>query len=335
MIANNKQPFGNDKYWSSTPATDENYPEMWYANFGSMSINSINALQYNRLRPMRAFLLNVGAGHGGGIYATTGARIEGCLVYGNTAAEGTGVYTIGNVPVHYTTVAVNTQSSSGYAQSQGLVTAFTPGVSEMSSVTNSIIWGNRDADNNPSNITITANTRVLYTAWESAGTVTGTGNIALPSDNFAENGIKFKNPNNFDFNIVEASACALTGDKRRIPAALTSDLNGVPRSSTLAKSMGAFEFIPDPDGLNDLFADSEIAVYPNPVRSGAILTIVNRSNYSELTVSVINLVGQFITSERFTGNDLQLQMPNDAGTYFVKVTTNEGVSITKKISVQL
>lgn len=334
LVANNKQPFGNDKYWSSTPATEGNYPEMWYANFGTMSLNSINALQYNRLRPMRAFLLNVGAGHGGGIYATSGARIEGCLVYGNTAAEGTGVYTIGNVPIHYSTVVANTQSSSGYTQSQGLVTSFTPGVSEISSVTNSIIWGNRDADNQPSNLYSSTSTRVLYTAWESAETVTGTGNIALPSDNLAENGIKFKNPDNFDFNILEASACALTGDKRRIPAALTSDLNGVLRSSTLAQSMGAFEFIQEENALDDLFADSEISVYPNPVRSGKMLSIINRSKYRELTISVINLVGQIISTERFTGNDLKLQMPYDAGTYFVKVTTNDGVSITKKITVQ-
>lgn len=334
LIANNKQAFGKDKYWSSTSATDEKYPEMWYANFGTMSLNTISALQYNRLRPVRTFLLNVGAGHGGGIYATSGARIEGCLVYGNTAAEGTGVYTIGNVPIHYSTVVANKQSSSGYTQSQGLVTSFTPGVSEMSSVTNSIIWGNRDADNQPSNLIQNTGTRVLYSAWESAEAVTGTGNIALPSENFAENGIMFKNPDNMDFNILETSVCALNGDMRRIPAALTSDLNGVPRSTTLAKSMGAFEPIPLDNSVEERLEDSEFIVYPNPVHTGDMLIINNRSGSSDITVTLINLVGQHISSQVITGKELLMQIPNQAGTYFVKFTTKEGEVLTKKINVQ-
>lgn len=334
LIANNKQAFGKDKYWSSTSATDDKYPEMWYANFGTMSQNTISALQYNRLRPVRTFLLNVGAGHGGGIYATSGARIEGCLVYGNAAAEGTGVYTIGNVPIHYSTVVANKQSSPGYTQSQGLVTSFTPGISEMSSVTNSIIWGNRDADNQPSNLYLTTSTRVLYTAWESAEAVAGTGNIALPSDNFAENGIMFKNPDNMDFNLLETSVCAFTGDKRRIPAALTSDLNGEPRSTILARSMGAFEFILLRNSIEETMDDAEIIVYPNPAHTGDRLIISNRSGRSELTVTLINLIGQHISSQVITGNESFLQMPNDPGTYFVKFTTKEGVVLTKKVNVQ-
>lgn len=333
LAANNKQTFGRHKYWSSTPASDGNYPEMWYADFGTMSINSISALQYLRVRPVRAFPLNTGAGHGGGIYASSGARIEGCLVYGNSAAEGSGIYTIGNVPVHYCTVVNNVQLSSGFPNSQAVVTAFTPGVTELSSITNTIIWGNRDAASRPSNLLLSENTRVLYTAWESETAVAGTGNIALPSDNNAENGVRFKNPLSNDYILLYESVCANTGDKRRIPANLTSDLNGNPRASLVTSSMGAFEFATG-NSVKILLNDEEIAVYPNPIVKGNRLTLDNRSTYAVLKVSVVSLIGQIVYSGTLNYGMLQIDMPYEPGIYFVKVTTPEGAGVTKKITIQ-
>lgn len=333
LTANNKQAFGKDKYWSSTAATDTKYPEMWYANFGTMTLNSINALQYNRLRAIRNFALNTGFGTGGGIYATSGARIEGCLIYNNMAAEGSGVYTIGNVPVHYSTIVSNRQSSTGYPNSQGLVTAFDSGSTETTSITNSIVWGNRDVNNQPSNLTETALSRVLYTAWESTGSVSGTGNIALPGDNSVESGPQFKNPNNFDFNLLENSICANTGDKRRLPKGLDTDLNGFVRTTTVCRSMGAFEswII---NSIPNLLNENEITMYPNPVRTGAQLTVCNRSINREITISIINLVGQVISTGKYSGMYMQIQMPTKSGTYFLKIMIDEGVTVTKKISVQ-
>lgn len=333
LLAHNMQTFGRQKYWSSTPASDGNYPEMWYADFGTMSINSISALQYLRVRPVRVFPLNTGAGHGGGIYASSGARIEGCLIYGNSAAEGSGIYTIGNVPVHYCTVAENTQSGIGYPNSQAVVTAPAVGPAELSSITNTIIWGNRDAENRPSNLLLSEYTRVLYTAWESETAVVGTGNIALPAENNVENGIGFKNPANNDYNLLYESACANTGDKRRIPAALTTDLNGQPRSNALARSMGAFES-ELLNSVENLLKENEIAVYPNPVQQGGQLTIRNQSLYAELQVSLVSVVGQTVYNGTLSNESMQIDMPYESGIYFVKISTPEGLMITKKITLR-
>lgn len=329
----NKQTFGKDKYWSSTPANNKQYPDMWYANFGTMSLNSINALQYNCLRLARSFALNIGFGTGGGVYATSGARIEGCLVYNNTAAEGSGIYTVGNVPVHFSTIVSNKQSSADYLNSHGLVTAFETGSPEITSVTNSIIWGNKDANNQPANLTVTASTRIIFTAWET-DVVVGTGNIALPSDNSADKGIHFKNPNVFDFNLSANSICGDTANKPRLPKGLDADLNGVTRTTTACRSMGAYESDTIPNSVHDLLNENEILVYPSPVHRGATLTLANHSNYAELSVSIVNLVGQIISVEKYSNTTIQVQMPNDAGTYFVKIITNEGLAVTKKISVQ-
>lgn len=333
LTANNKQTFGKDKYWTSTPDTITNYPEMWYANFGTMSLNYMSALQSNRLRGMRSFALNTGFGTGGGIYALSGALIEGCLVYNNTASEGSGVYTVGTVPVHYSTIVNNKQSASGYPNSYGLFMDFVAGSTVTSSITNSIIWGNTDFDNQASNVNLSTLTTILYSAWESTSAVVGTGNIALPKDNNAENGIKFKNPTNFDYHLFENSVCAFTGNKLQMPVGLTTDLNGNPRSTSIGQSMGAFESEYTGNGVPKLLNENEITVYPNPVRKGIILTVVNRSNYTKLSVSVINLVGQVISIEKCSNLTLQVQMPNEVGTYFVKVMTNDGVSINKKITV--
>jgi len=332
LTANNKQTFGTDKYWSSTPATDSPYPEMWYANFSSMSLNSISALQYNRLRGMRTFPLSRGFGTGGGVYATSGARIEGCLIYNNTAAEGSGIYTIGNVPVHYSTVVNNKQSSQGYLQSQGLVTAFIAGSTETTSVTNSVIWGNKDAEDKPSNLIVTTSTRVLYSAWESVDAVVGTGNIALPAANAEQNGMQFKNPENFDFNLLVNSVCADTGDKRRLPKGLDTDLNGIVRTTAECRSMGAYEseLI---NSVPSLMNENEISVYPNPVRRGDQLTFSNHSNYGQLNISVINLVGQVISTTSYSNQHNQIQMPTESGTYILIIMNYEGVSIKKIITV--
>lgn len=330
----NKQTFGTDKYWSSTPANNKQYPDMWYANFGTMSLNSINALQYNCLRPVRSFALNIGYGTGGGVYATSGARIEGCLVYNNTAAEGSGVYTIGNVPVHFSTIVSNKQSSADYANSQGMVTVFEAGSTETSSITNSIIWGNKDFDINPSNINFSGSTRILYTALESSDAVFGTGNVALPSQNNLDKGVQFKNPNNLDFNLLANSICANIGDKRRLPKGLDTDLNGVIRTTTACRSMGAYESDTIINSVTDLLNENEVMVYPNPVHRGTMLTLVNNSNYSEFSILIIDLVGQVISTGRYSNQTIQLQMPNVVGTYFLKVLTKQGESVTKKILVQ-
>lgn len=331
----NKQTFGTDKYWSSTPASESKYPDIWYANFGTMSLNTINALQYNRLRPMRSFDLNIGFGTGGGVYATSGARIEGCLVYNNSAAEGSGIYTVGNVPVHFSTIVNNKQSSSGYANSQGMVTAFETGSTETSSITNSIIWGNKDFNNSASNINNSSSTRIIYTAWET-NAVNGTGNIALPSDNSAENGIRFINPNIFNFCLLENSICVNLANKPRLPNGLDTDLKGVHRTSatTDTLSLGAFEPDPTINSVANLLNENEILVYPNPVRRGEMLTLANHSNYTELSVSIVNLVGQTISVEKYSNITNQIKIPNEAGTYFMKITTIEGLTVTKKISVQ-
>jgi hypothetical protein len=333
LTANNKQTFEKDKFWTSTPASSTKNPEMWYSDFGTMSLNSMSALQNNRLRAMRGFTLNTGFGTGGGIYAISGALIEGCLVYNNSASEGSGVYTLGNVPIHYSTIVNNKQSAAGYANSFGLVTDVYKGSTQTSGIINSIIWGNKDFDNQASNVNLTTTKSMLYSAWESVNAVVGTGDIALPEDNNAENGIKFKNPANFDYHLYEISVCAITGNKSQMPAGLTTDLNGNPRSTTIGRSMGAFESDYLENGVPNLLNDNEITVYPNPVRRGTSLTVMNHSNYLELRVSVVNLTGQVISSKKYSSTTEQVQMPNETGTYFVKFITNEGVSLNKKITV--
>lgn len=79
---------------------------------------------------------------------------------------------------------------------------------------------------------------------------------------------------------------------------------------------------------NDSFSDSKFSLYPNPVKD-----VLNLS-YSEIIskVQILNLLGQEVESKSINANQGQINMSElSAGTYLVKVTSNENAKTIKVI----
>ncbi|KOS06743.1 hypothetical protein AM493_12430 [Flavobacterium akiainvivens] len=77
------------------------------------------------------------------------------------------------------------------------------------------------------------------------------------------------------------------------------------------------------------FALQGLKAYPNP--AGDVLTITNRAKLQG--VSIINMLGQEVLSQRANGTEVQLNVaPLTGGSYIVKVTALNGATATLKIA---
>lgn len=97
-------------------------------------------------------------------------------------------------------------------------------------------------------------------------------------------------------------------------------------------SQGTFEVAAYDESLSaPNFDDASFAYYPNPVKD-----VLNLSYVSTISnVSVINLLGQEIISKKINANQSEVDLSAlSAGTYLVKVTTEENLEKTIKIIKQ-
>ena len=77
--------------------------------------------------------------------------------------------------------------------------------------------------------------------------------------------------------------------------------------------------------------EAQITIYPNPTQ-GAVQIDLGQ-NYPEMEVTVANILGQFISVERFINtNILDLRIEGSPGIYFVTLSNSNGLRRTLKVA---
>ena len=106
---------------------------------------------------------------------------------------------------------------------------------------------------------------------------------------------------------------------------------GFPTSDTNGQDSGSVNVyrLDQPLGINEN-SFSNVTLYPNP--SDGNFTIDLAKEYTDVTVQISNILGQVISSEKYTSAKIiEKEINTSAGMYFVNVTTTEGFSKTIKI----
>lgn len=84
------------------------------------------------------------------------------------------------------------------------------------------------------------------------------------------------------------------------------------------------------NATDDTFVN-DLIVYPNPVRCDQMVRI-SLPAHGEVTVEIVDALGNVLTSERVKGEIFEIKAPDTAGVYAVKVTVDgKGVSCSKMI----
>lgn len=86
-------------YWTSTTQTESGNPVAQCFHATNSQLSRISTMSYQRIRPVRNVAFTASDGTGGGIFATDGSVISGCIISGNTAANDEDIHTDGNVIV--------------------------------------------------------------------------------------------------------------------------------------------------------------------------------------------------------------------------------------------
>lgn len=82
-----------------------------FINLNSNEILSINKWQYNKVRVCKTYQTNKTMSNGGGVNAT-GGTIENCIIKGNTATNGSGIYARGEMMIKiHTFQTISTKSN--------------------------------------------------------------------------------------------------------------------------------------------------------------------------------------------------------------------------------
>lgn len=173
------------------------------------------------------------------------STISNCLIANNTCATAGSGVTCDRSEMYNCTVVNNESSASGLNVGAGLYTGNTTYSSNMSTVSNCIIWGNR---NNGESANYSGTSPCRYSAVE--GGVSGDHNIVLSS---ANNGTgpfcprfvhpsdsvgAFDGPDNADWRLTDVSPCVNRGDNT---VADSTDLAGNARIQQDTIDMGCYE----------------------------------------------------------------------------------------------
>lgn len=102
MQRHGKNYLSGNTFWTSTSEGTD----VKFVNFNSNEISSVNKWQYNNVRVCKTYRPTNTKNNGGGINAT-GGTIDNCIIKGNTAANGSGVYARGNVTITNSTISEN------------------------------------------------------------------------------------------------------------------------------------------------------------------------------------------------------------------------------------
>lgn len=103
-------------------------------------------------------------------------------------------------------------------------------------------------------------------------------------------------------------------------------------NSTAKLWVDDFEFIYnpiDPTSVQELV--NEVAVYPNPTNDGR-LTVALGSEFRTGSATVLNMMGQVVgTFNFFNANNVNVQIEQPAGMYFIHVATENGEQTTVRV----
>lgn len=97
-----KKYLSGNTFWTSTTDGDN----AMFINLNSNEILSINKWQYNKVRVCKTYQTNKTMSNGGGVNAT-GGTIENCIIKGNTATNGSGIYARGEMMIKNSYVSDN------------------------------------------------------------------------------------------------------------------------------------------------------------------------------------------------------------------------------------
>ncbi|WP_034260754.1 T9SS type A sorting domain-containing protein [Altibacter lentus] len=165
-----------------------------------------------------------------------------------------------------------------------------------------------------------ANTNSLYTVDLSTGVATEVGSFGGINLYNVRHGASFHHPTNTLYMVSVINETILRSYFFTIntDTGQATDLGVTPSSS----QYGMFAIPGDPDlGVND-FDQKRVVAYPNPT-SGNI-NIDLGATYPEVEVTISNMLGQIIASEKFVlAKTIQQEINAAAGVYFVKVSSAE------------
>jgi len=323
LLSNNKTTLEGNKYWTSTSTKQGGMSSAWYVNFKNNNINGINAWQYNKVRGARIFETSTDDGRGGAVFATTGSRLEGCLIYNNISAYGSALFARGTIAVINSTISGNKSETS-------TVNSTSIDANTGVELINSIVTANTDASYISSNYDkdIAYKTSAIETSENLV-----TGNIRLEGVLEPE-GVKFIDFENENFRLSESSPCFLVGNADYIPVDLDTDLEGNKRIGDNGTSIGAFE----PStilGLGNESINENIQIYPNPVKAGAMFVLKlnsSKQNFNKQTIEIRNVLG--VLDQSLQAQEVNnIQAPNVAGLYIVRILEESRVIGEYKIIV--
>lgn len=73
-------------------------------------------------------------------------------------------------------------------------------------------------------------------------------------------------------------------------------------------------------------------VYPNPTQGHFTLEIEDNITLNNAKVTIFNIIGQVTAQQTFAGQKILLDLSKQPqGTYFVKLKTENGLEVTRKI----
>ena len=89
-------------YWTSNTLTESGNPVAYCLHTTNAQTGRMSVWGYQRIRPVRSVTLSQAEGIGGGVFATEGSTLSGCLVSGNKAGDDEDIHTEGNVLIQDT-----------------------------------------------------------------------------------------------------------------------------------------------------------------------------------------------------------------------------------------
>lgn len=323
-IKNNKMPLSGKRYWTSTTALQNGMSSAWYVDFATSDISVSNIWQYNKLRGVRVFDYKLDNGKGGAVFATTGSKIEGCLIYNNVSALGYAVCARGEIYISSSTIVGNVSEVNS-------VNSFAVDGNSQVKLNNTIVTGNFDASTNSSNY----DNDIIYeySAIETTQTLSP-GNINLMTMQEA-NGANFVNPALNDYRLQSNSVCVAAGNVRLLPIGLDTDLAGNPRSVSNNISIGAYEY--DSESTIDFpFGETSISIYPVLVCAGDSFRVEIHEailDMGDVSIGLYNLLGVKLAA--FDAQRMNIiQSPSIGGVYIVRISKGSELHKEFKIVVQ-
>lgn len=309
LLQNNKTPLSGQRFWSSTPVVQNGMQGAWNINFATKELNATNIWQFNRIRGVRTAGYTIDTGKGGAIFATTGSKIEGCLIYNNISALGYAICARGEIDIVNSTIVGNVSQSAS-------VNSYAVDGNASVRLLNSIVTGNLNAASNASNF---YNGMIHLSSAIETTAVLPSGNIALGAVS-QPNGAGFVDVSVHNYQLKESSICVSAGNTSLVPESLTTDLAGNLRIGTSGVSMGAFE--PTTVSGTDNPTTGIVSIYPNPVKAGSYFNITllnNAYNTDDIRVEIFNVIG--VRYGIYSGDELnRIQSPAETGIYILRIS---------------